>query len=37
MKWLLCGNEKVMLDLTFLMMVINPQQISPVVDGFTIA
>ena len=34
---LICGKEKVVLVLTFLKMVPNPQQISPVEDIPTIA
>jgi hypothetical protein len=37
MRRLICGNEKVVLDLTFLKMVTNPQQIGPVEDNPTIA
>ena len=37
MRRLICGKEKVLFDLTFLKMVPNPQQISPVEDNPTIA
>jgi len=36
-KRLMLGNEKAVLDLTFLKIMINPQQISPAEDNPTIA